>query len=205
MQTRARLSADQVKAWAACRALYAVWLFLIDDDAVRTRWQESARFLSPWLMQPYARQPHITLAACGFLAPVATRDDEYSPNALEDHLNALASLPVAPFEVLVGGLNSFGNAPYLEVVDPGSQLEVLRRPLCAWTQAGKPLSFVPHITVGLYDDEIELELPRRAIEPLRKAPWLPVTIRQVTLAVYDPGQLGGPLTSIGHFTLPVKR
>lgn len=187
------LQSAPVTQWAAGRQAYAVWLAFVTEPSVLDRLTGFTEELGPLLRPGYIRQPHITLAAAGFPVVHARGPDDYAMETFHGHLRALANLALPPFSVEVGGANSFEVAPYLEVADPTRGLATLQSTLCTWTQAGKPFRFIPHITAGLYrEGAAEAEIQRVLARHRNQAP-LRCAVRCLTLAVYDPRELGGVL------------
>lgn len=193
---RQGLSADQVAQWAAGRPAYAVWLALIDDESVLARVAEVAQALAPWCLPGYLRQPHITIAAAGFPTDLPVGDEDYGVTSFTENVASLQALAMPAFDIQVGGANSFGTAPYLEVYDVTEGLRTLQGQLCAWTRAGKSMCYLPHITVGMYQDDTAFAPVHAALTPWRELPALTLPVRELTLAVYAPAHLDGGLLPV---------
>lgn len=187
--------ADQRAAWHRGRRRYAVWLIEADTPAVRALCARVRERLAPWLGPAPARQPHITLAACGFPVRVATDTDEYDIRqrcAQRDALNA--ALPPA-FTVLVGGIGSFNGCAYLRVRDEGGVLERLQQTLCAPVPAARGQRYVPHVTVGTYRAPVPMRSVARAAATASSSA-VRVTAKRLTLATFDPGVDDGALRPV---------
>lgn len=105
------------KEWHKGRREYAAWMIDIQSEPVRSRFDAAREHLAEFLLEPYRRQAHVTLFVCGFLVEVPRFDDDYAVEERNYHLRALREAEIAPFEIKVGGINSFAATPFLEVSD----------------------------------------------------------------------------------------
>ena len=103
--------------WRAGRHRYAVWAIALDHDWLREASEEVRQHCADLLLPNYARQPHITLRICGFLAPERRRDDDFTHADFLSQVCALKSSLIQPFSIKVGAADTFTTAPYLSVLD----------------------------------------------------------------------------------------
>lgn len=187
--------------WRRGRSHYVVWALDVDGPAVRERVAAAQACLGDWLLDGYRRQPHVTLALCGF--PAATpAGDEFGAVALRMQCQRLAALGLAPFELRIGGLTSFQSAPYLTVDDEDGQLAALRAALHGGdVPAGQLASHVPHLTVGLYAGAWPADALRARLAGFEAGSTLALRVRQVRLMAYEAADIGGPLQTLGAFDL----
>ena len=113
--------------WHRGRPHYLLWAIDTDLPAVRARVVAAQRALDGLLLDGYRRQPHITLALCGFPARGAEPAvDEFDLAWLQARVAALEAARVAPFTLAIGGLESFSSAPFLHVGGALAALAALR-------------------------------------------------------------------------------
>jgi 2'-5' RNA ligase len=179
--------------WHHGRQVYSVWLIELGGREAAQKVDAAREHLSPFLITPYRRQPHITIFVCGFLADAPQYDDDYSPGQFERHAHLLKEAAVRPFTVEIGGLNSFASAPFLEVVDQEGGLGRVRELLSA---AGKEIgrsTYTPHITVGLYSRAFPGSMVIERISSFPKDPCR-LTVDRITFATYQARETAGALT-----------
>jgi 2'-5' RNA ligase len=157
--------------------------------------------LGGYLLDGYARQPHVTLDLCGFPGAASGSADEFAPGMLERQCSALRTAGVSAFEIEVGGLSSFSSAPFLGVVDRGGEIAVVRECLAVDGQPRLFGDYVPHVTVGLYGGawpagEIGASLGSFAGEDRTRC-----RIERISLMAYQPAEIGGPLSCIADYLL----
>jgi 2'-5' RNA ligase len=182
--------------WHHGRPRYLLWAVDVDRPAVQAAQAAAARHLDGLLLGGYLRQPHITLALCGFPGATAERDDDYTAQALAAQLAALDALAPSAFELDIGALASFASAPYLGVTDRDGSLGRLRRALGGPREEA---DYVPHVTVGLYDAAwpVAAVLPR--LEGFVAARPLACRVTGIRLMSYAAADIGGPLTPVADY------
>lgn len=191
--------------WHRGRPRYLLWAIDVDLPAVRARVVAARRALDGLLLDGYRRQPHITLALCGFPARGAEpAADEFDLAWLQARVAALEAARIAPFTLALGGLESFSSAPFLHVDGALGALAALRACLHADTPHPQG-DYVPHVTVGLYADA----LPTAAVAPRFDAcapqPPLHVTVERISLMDYASAEIGGALSTLAEWDLATHR
>lgn len=189
--------------WHLGRPHYALWAIDVDLPVVRKLTEQAAGQLGDVLLDGYRRQPHITLALCGFPTQQPVLPDDFGPAELERQLDTLQRLAGAPFAVDIGGLASFTSAPFLAVRDVDGGIGRLRQALCGLrAEPGGP--YTPHVTVGLYGGEWPTgPLLERLDEGCRDRVHCAVT--RLSLMAYAASDIGGPLATLGEFDLAHRR
>lgn len=189
--------------WHLGRPHYALWAIDVDLPAIRQLSYDAAQRLDGVLLDDYRRQPHITLALCGFPSLQPTHPDDFGPAELERQLDALGQLAGGPFQVEIGGLASFTSAPFLPVRDVDGGIGQLRYALCGpRTEPGGP--YTPHVTVGLYCGEWPTAPLLERLAAGSEGAVI-CTVTSLSLMCYAASDIGGPLTTLGKFDLAHKR
>jgi 2'-5' RNA ligase len=179
--------------WHHGRQDYAVWLIELGGMEISQKVRAVREHLSEFLIQPYQRQPHITIFVCGFLADTARYNDDYSVAQLERHAQLLKEAAVRPFPVEIGGLNSFASAPFLEVADPEGGMERLRALFLADGMEIARSIYTPHVTIGLYAAAFPASVVSERIASYPRKPFK-LTVDRVTFATYRAQETAGALT-----------
>lgn len=187
--------------WHRGRSPFALWAIDVDRPRLRERVAMAARALDGLLLADYRRQPHITLALCGFPQTAPGADDEFGAAALAAQIDALRAASVGAFDITIGGLSSFTSAPFLEVGDPDGGIARLRALLAGSVFDLPAQAYVPHVTVGLYADA----WPSAAVAARLAAgdgwPLWRERIARVSLMAYCPRAIGGELRRIAEVDL----
>ena len=194
--------------WRQGRAQYVLWGIDADTPAVRARVQAAQQALDGLLLAPYQRQPHITLAVCGFPAQSQpSAPDEFDAQDIAAQLAALRTQAPGAFAIEIGSLESFAAAPFLTVRDDGQTLAALHR--CLHTDADDPQhpqgAYVPHVTVGLYADAWPCAQVAERFALLADAPPLPFAVRRLHLLGYEAAEIGGALFTLAEYDLASGR
>lgn len=185
------------KDWHKGRAEYAVWTIGIQNESVRSRFDAAREHLAEFLLEPYRRQAHVTLFVCGFLVEIARFDDDYAFGELEHHLRALQETEIAPFEIKIGGINSFAATPFLEVFDVGGGIRRVRDVLSNTRSEIREEEYIPHLTLGLYSEHFETADVAERISSFDTASPIMCWVDEISLATYSASEIAGPL-SVEH-------
>jgi len=186
--------------WRRGRETYAVWVLPVEEKAILEKFEAAREHLDGYLLEPYRRQPHITLFVCGFLVDTPKYNDDFTPTQVQAQMKALGQETIAPFEIGIGGLSSFASAPFLEVDDSTEGIAHLRDLLLRGGREFRTAPYTPHLTVGLYADAFSSEavtkrLAEFSFEPIQ---W---NVTHITLATYKAKEIAGRLRYMDHFTL----
>lgn len=195
------ITQDLMDSWSRGRPTYAVWLVRVKDPAVSERMGQVRAPLSPFLRADDLRDPHITLAACGFPCQAPSQEDDFSEAMFAAQLNRLTEVEPAPFVVDVLGAGSFPGTPILEVRDTHGQLRALHNCLNTWSD----VPYVPHVTFGHYSDAVTPGLVAERLAPFLDLPPLSIEVTSISLATYDVSSVCGPLTEVCRYDLASRR
>ncbi|WP_220814760.1 2'-5' RNA ligase family protein [Pseudomonas paralcaligenes] len=177
--------------WRRGRERYWLWSIPVECPRVLTRLGAARALLGDWLHPPGLRQAHITLFVCGFPCAKPGHDDDIATTRLDDQRGALEALRMAPFELSIGGLDSFASAAFLTVREDAA-LDRLRQALGRFTAEVRQAPYVPHLTVGLYRVAANTAEWRRAAA-LGGCPPLALSVRELQLVSYAAAEPQGPL------------
>ncbi len=190
--------------WRAGRHRYAVWAIDLDHDWLREASESMRQHCADLLLPNYARQPHVTLRICGFPRRDRRLGDNYTQADLAAQVSALESARIEPFPISIGALDTFTTAPYFSVLDSECGIARSRQALAMPAGDGpgeKGFPYVPHVTFGLYGGRFPLAdvMPRLCSEP--EVQNVRLTVRQLTLMIYEASIIAGPLTAVCEFDL----
>ncbi len=178
--------------WHKGRPRYHLWAIDADTEPVNERLRHHRTRLHGYLVQPDARQAHITVAVSGFLSPKALHDDDITPELVEAQALRVHALSLPPFTLRVGGANSFASAPFLEVADPQGALARIRQALTPEGREFRTTAYVPHVTIGIYNDDHAVA----QLAPLLagdRADAIAVAVTAIGLYSYEASHIGSPL------------
>jgi 2'-5' RNA ligase len=179
--------------WRRGRDTYAVWILPVDNGLIQTKFKAAREHLSGYLLEPYRRQPHITLFVCGFLVQKALYNDDFTLAQVQSQLQDLEEANILPFEIEIGGLNSFASAPFLEVSNPDGCIGHLREILSRGAREFRTAPYTPHLTVGLYGGAFP---SKELAEWMMHFPANPIKLKieQIAFATYRAQEITGGLT-----------
>lgn len=179
--------------WHRGRSRYAVWTLPVDCPHVLARLQRARAHLGDWLHADYRRQAHVTLFVCGFPTERAQLDDDFPAVRLAAQIDALHELRASPFQLQIGGLDSFASAPFLAVGDPGQRLAPLRAALAAHGMEIRQAPYHPHLTVGLYARSLPGAQLRQRLAGFAEHEPLTLSVDALHYSTYTATELFGPL------------
>lgn len=193
------------RAWHRGRPHYLLWALDVDRPPVRARVAAARRALDGLLLDGYLRQPHVTLALCGFPAPAQTpaAADEFDHARLDAGIAALRAARIASFTLEIGALESFSSAPFLCVHGADGALAALRA--CLQPDAPHPQGdYVPHVTVGLYAGAWPTAAIAPRLDAFAPAAPLRCEITRVSLMGYAAAEIGGALFTLAEWNLATQ-
>ena len=179
--------------WRDAEGPFALPLLRIDAAALQPALADCQASLAAFtgLRLHPDRFLHVTLQELGFVVDQASRPDELSKVRLEEFAQSAVG-PVAdrrPYRVEVGGLNSFEDAPFLEIHDDGSTSALHTRlfELSAIPRAA-PFAYLPHVTIGHYLGAGRPSDVIAMIEPFRDRVFGELTVEAVEIVTLDPAE-----------------
>lgn len=139
--------------WHQGRRYYSCWCLLIEQEDVLQRLAQARHLLADALHPQPKRQAHVTLFVTGFPRIDKALSDDISLSQLQQQIHTLEQLQLPSFELRVNGFDSFASAAFLTVT-PSNELQQIRAALQTFSQEIARQSYVPHITVGLYQRSV---------------------------------------------------
>lgn len=180
--------------WHHGRSTYAVWTIDVGTPDILKRFYRAQSHLGAYLMKPYRRQPHITVFVSGFLKGTKTLDDDYTHHKRFVHLRAIKDARMAPFELEIGGIDSFATAPFLNVLDSGGSLQKIRRILSSTHSEIRMSPYIPHVTLGLYAGSFKNSVLAEKLASFQDTHMIPQRVKEIRLSTYSAQEIAGPLT-----------
>ena len=144
--------------WRSHEGVYAVCVVRVPSAAIRPAVDPCRAALAGY---PFVRvHPdhflHVSLQELGFVCDQPGRPDEITPARLEEFATAAAG-PIAehePFEIALGGVNSFQDAVFLDVHDDGHCTRLHSRLFELAAIARSPcFAYLPHTTIAHFTAE----------------------------------------------------
>ncbi len=186
--------------WHRGREHYAVWALDLDLPEINMIVEPCQLSLKDLLLPAYHRQPHITVALCGFPGCETIACDSYAQATWLEQIESLTQANISPFLLEIGAAHSFAAAPYLSVRDEAGALSLLRRCLGAETGQLAGEEYVPHVTLGLYRSAWPAGMLWERLAALEVEPR-ELLVSRVHLMFYQSRVIGGQLASAGYFDL----
>jgi 2'-5' RNA ligase len=186
--------------WHKGRARYLLWAIDVDRTAVRAQLASASAHLADLLLGNYRRQPHITLALCGFSCSAPQCDDDVGLAQIDAQIAALRLVHPRSFAIDIGSLSSFSSAPFLHVAAAGDEIAALRA--CLVTALDhRPDEYTAHVTVGLYQDAWPSAPVGLRLAAFTAAPATRCIVDRISLMSYAAVDIAGPLTThaVYHF------
>jgi 2'-5' RNA ligase len=171
---------------------YAVWALPVDCPLWLQRITDLQRQLAPLLHPGYARQPHITLFACGLVD-----QRHFHPQQARQQAQALLSLQLPALQLEATGLSTFTTAPWLGIAAVDNHLSQIRQTLAQFSPEDSPApAYRPHITLGFYQQAWPLKSIHSRLAALETnlPPLPPLNVNRLELCFYSTHDIQGRLT-----------
>ncbi len=193
--------AQDYPEWHKGRTDYSLWYLEIQQPQFLHYLYQLRQHFSDLLYSPNTRQFHITLFICGFLTVHEQKwDDDFSHQQLQQQIEILNSELKFSFKLKSGYLNSFESALFIEIEDIQGSLAEIRHQLYACSEEVAPLQYCPHITLGLYKDNINSDTVFARMQNILQQQF-EIQVQQLTFGTYHAQTLQGPLTPYHQFIL----
>ncbi|MGI8483644.1 MAG: 2'-5' RNA ligase family protein, partial [Thermomicrobiales bacterium] len=131
---------------------------------------------------------HIPIQELGFLSTEPHARDEINNAGLEGFCG-VAQIPIAEFpsiRIKVTGINSFLDAPFLEITDGASLSRIQRRLLdITLVQPNTRYPYLPHITIGHYTEEEAIGDLAAAIAPWRDVVFGEFEVTEIDVVTFS--------------------
>lgn len=183
---------DDYYEWHKNRPKYGIWMLELADSIFLERFDNAQQYLSHYLMSTYQRKPHITLAVCGFMASQKVFWDDYDQRSLQQDIDQILAMNLQKIVFTIDNrLISYAIAPGFKVLDDHGTLSALHQKLTKVDS--EKISYFPHVTVGLYNDEWPTEEIVRQLKAFDVQENIILTADVIKLASYVPTEAGGAL------------
>lgn len=127
---------------------------------------------------------HIPIQELGFLKEFPRQRDEVNEARLEEFAS-VAHIPVGeytPFEITFGPVNSYRDAPFLDVRDNGFLSRLHRRLLdIAIVPPNTRYAYLPHLTIGHYTTETAVGDLHERLLPFRETTFGTFTVTELDI------------------------
>ncbi|MGC4192534.1 MAG: 2'-5' RNA ligase family protein [Thermomicrobiales bacterium] len=127
---------------------------------------------------------HIPIQELGFLKPFPKQRDEINELRLQEFAS-VARIPVGeytPFSVTIGPVNSFRDAPFLDVRDNGFLSRLHRRLLdVAVVPPNMRYAYLPHVTIGHYTRQAPVGDLQERLMPFRETTFGTFTVTELDI------------------------
>lgn len=181
-------------AWRARAGRFALCIIRVPQDALRGPIGELRAALDdvPFVRLHPDHFLHIPIQELGFIVANPSARDELSQARLDEFVHH-ARDPVSgfrPYQVRLGGVNSFLDAPFLDVYDGGwcSRIHHRLRGVVAIPPDTR-FPYLPHVTLGHYTARRRIENLPALLTPWRDMPFgefIATEMEIVTMAVDEP-------------------
>ncbi|HEU0163588.1 MAG TPA: 2'-5' RNA ligase family protein [Thermomicrobiales bacterium] len=142
---------------------------------------------------------HIPIQELGFLSDAPRRRDEINFERLEE-FSSVARIPIGEypqFTIRIGGINSFLDAPFLDVQDGGWISRIHRRLLdIAVIPPNTRFPFLPHITLGHYTESAEIGDLGERLEPWRDITLGEFEVNEIEIVTLRTNEAYPPLVDL---------
>lgn len=189
--------------WHKGREQYSLWHIEIQHPEFLKYLHNLRSAFSDLLYTPNSRQFHITVWICGFLTNSIHWNDDFDVSNLNLHKAILDNISLSSFLLRSGRINSFDTALFVEVQDESNKLNKIRASLSPVSREIAPLTYCPHITLGLYKKPFNSDL---ILERMRVLPQknFEIEVKELTFGFYQASVLQGPIYPYQTYTLRPK-
>lgn len=172
--------------WHGGRTAFGLWYVPIADKTAATAQKMRALFKDV-LAPNYERTFHITLFVVGFCG-----EDAFNQANLHRQIKVLQDLKLTPFKLSLSTLGSFDNSLHIKI-GACAVLDEIRCALQRTHQEISPADYVPHITLGFYQDRY---LMADILSKIQAVSLVPETflVDRLNFGTYVPTQPQGKLS-----------
>lgn len=186
--------------WHKGRTAFSLWYLEVHSPELLNYLEQLRAEFSDFLFQPNTRQFHITLFICGFWEQYSQFDDDFNFQQLDAQTFQLQELSLSSFKLKTGKINSFESALFIEIEDSQGILNTIRRQFYQCSSEIAPLSYCPHITIGLYGHALNSNDVFLRMQQIEQRTF-EIDVQQLTFGTYAAQLLQGPLSAHQQFNL----
>ncbi|MDO4896482.1 MAG: 2'-5' RNA ligase family protein [Moraxella sp.] len=183
--------------WHRGRTKFGLWYVQITCPDVLAHCCANRQKLTTLLAPNYHRQFHVTVFVGGFWVANKVYDDEMTWQDVGRQVEALSRLGrrvIRPFYLTLSNLCAFDNCVVIKTRH-SDELHRIRHALSMVHGEIAPGHYVPHVTLGFYQDSF---LKADVLEVLRGVPCRPMSfgVDKLTFGYYQATQGQGRLTDV---------
>lgn len=175
--------------WHKGRPYYYFIGLLLDDEPQQQLMACCRQNLADLLLQPYTRQPHLTIYPCGFLTPQAHHNDDITTDDIARLYRRIQALALPSLQLQSHAVNSFAEAPFIEISSGGNALGRLCTQLRQFRSDFRQTPFTPHLTIGMYRKAWPVAdvIPRLQQLPVQPLAWQTQNLQLLRYRADDTG------------------
>jgi len=195
------------ESWSAAPGPFAICLIRFEPRLLQPSLNEILSGLGGF---PFVRSHpdhflHITLQELGFISENPKNPDEITQERIDEFIAGASSALAGaiPFDIVLGGANSFQDAVFLDVHDRGqcSRMHTRLRELAAIPSQPK-FGYVPHCTIAHYTEARNAPGLHETIAKWRDRRFGSFTVHEISIVTIDLGEPYPELQTIG--TVPLS-
>lgn len=175
---------------------YGFWAVVIDNLNCLDLVSRAQTHLQHLFLPGYTRQAHITLNACGLLS-----ETHFSQAKLDQQIRILEYLNLSPFDISLGSIESFSTAAYLSINSSCNTLQKLNKVLSEIVSDSSPITYTPHITLGLYRDSFDCQYVINEILNFGSFEKPSIQITEIQFCQYQTTSVQGPIEVVKRVKL----
>ena len=187
--------------WHQGRDDYALWYIEITEPRLLEYLNHLRTYFSNFLFQPNIRQFHITLFVCGFLTENQPLfNDDFSIVQFKQQIQQVMQQQLQSFKISTGNIQSFDSALFVEIFDYENSLSKFRNLFAKNHCEIAALQYLPHITLGLYNQAYNASQIFQAIDSIQQE-YFEINIEYLTFGYYKAKMIQGQLFTYQHIYL----
>ncbi|MDQ8935559.1 2'-5' RNA ligase family protein [Acinetobacter rudis] len=191
-QTTLATTQSDYPEWHLNRKKYALWYLQLEQQDCIDYCQQLSQHFSDFIIQPMQRQYHITIFVCGFLGQQQVYNDDFSHEQFIQQRKKIAQLNLSPIVLNTANVRSFRSSLFVEIEDSKQILQQLRQQMGLYAQEIRAQYYVPHLSLGIYNNSYSYAQIQAAIDALEQRSFV-LTFKQLHFGYYQAQCLQGPL------------
>lgn len=181
--------------WHGGISHYGFWAVSIENKAWEAALNSAANVLADYLLEGYARTPHITIFACGLLD-----ENFFSSAMLRVQKQQLQAMNIPPFSLSISHLKSFSSCPVLGVNDDSEVIRRIRTAFNVISKEDRQSAFEAHLTLGLYKDAFSLADIQHQLDSIKLPALEPITVNRIDFCTYRSNEIQGRIEIVDSVT-----
>ena len=178
---------------------YGFWAIEIHNQACLKKIKLSQQQLTDKLHPNYLRQPHITLSASGLMD-----EKHFTQASLQQQIEKLKENNLLAFSLNLSKAHSFTTSPYLSIRDSLNSIATLRKLLNTICIAQDAAEYVPHVTLGFYNQAYKTSTLALQLAAMSTADT-EFTVNEIVFARYSTHEIQGCYQVLHRIALKAPR